>query len=73
MIVKEYLEIGGKQFVKTYSDKGNFIENEEGVRYGEAFDLATVSHVYTETDINIEEWEEEERRKQEEQDEPIPA
>lgn len=53
MIVKENLEIGGKAFVKTYSDKDFYIER-DGVRYSEAIDPADIPREYTETDEPIE-------------------
>jgi len=52
MIVKENLEIGGKAFVKTYSDKGFYIER-DGARYSEAIDPADIPREYTETDEPI--------------------
>ncbi len=49
MIVKENIEIGGRAFVKTYSDAGFYIER-DGVRYSEAIDPADIPRTYTETD-----------------------
>ena len=52
MIVKENIEIGGRAFVKTYSDKGFYAER-DGVRYSEAIDPADIPREYTETDEPI--------------------
>lgn len=49
MLVKENIEIGGRAFVKTYSDAGFYIEH-DGVRYSEAIDPADIPRTYTETD-----------------------
>lgn len=53
MIVKENIEIGGKGFVKQYSDGGFYIER-DGARYSEAIDPAGIPREYTETDEPIE-------------------
>lgn len=53
MIVTEDLTIGGREFVKTYSDKGMMVER-DGIRYSEAIDPAEFGRVYTETDEKIE-------------------
>jgi len=53
MIVKENMEIGGRAFVKTYSDAGFYIER-DGARYSEAIDPADIPRTYTETDEPIE-------------------
>ena len=52
MIVKENIEIGGKDFVKQYSDGGFYIER-DGAKYSEAIDPADISHEYAETDEPI--------------------
>ena len=57
MIVKENMEIGGRAFVKTYSDAGVYIER-AGLRYSEAIDPADISRTYIETDEPIEDSEE---------------
>ena len=49
MIVKENIEIGGKDFVKQYSDGGFYIER-DGEKYSEAIDPADILREYTETD-----------------------
>lgn len=53
MIVTENLTIGGRAFVKTYSDAGYMVER-DGVRYGEAIDPAEFGRTYIETDELIE-------------------
>ena len=52
MIVKENIEIGGKGFVKQYSDGGFYIAR-DGEKYSEAIDPADIPREYTETDIPI--------------------
>lgn len=52
MIVKENIEIGGKGFVKQYSDGGFYIER-DGEKYSEAIDPADISREYIETDEPI--------------------
>jgi hypothetical protein len=53
MIIRENINIGGRAFVKTYSDLGMMVER-DGVRYSEAIDPAEFGRVYTETDERIE-------------------
>jgi hypothetical protein len=57
MIVTENFTIKGRDFVKTYSDKGMMVER-EGVRYSEAIDPAEFGRQYIETDEPIEKEEE---------------
>lgn len=57
MIITERLTIGGRKFIKTYSDEGFMVER-DGVRYAEAIDPAEFGRQYTETDEKIEEIEE---------------
>ena len=52
MIVKENIEISGKDFVKQYSDGGFYIER-DGDKYSEAIDPADIPREYTETDESI--------------------
>ena len=52
MIITEQLAIGGRDFVRTYSDLGMMVER-DGVRYSEAIDPAEFGRVYTETDEPI--------------------
>ena len=53
MIVKENIEISGKDFIKQYSDSGFYIER-DGVQYSEAIDPSEFGRAYTETDIPVE-------------------
>ena len=53
MIVKEIVSINGKDFEKTYSDKGMKIER-DGVRYDEAIDPINSGREYVETDEPVE-------------------
>ena len=57
MIITERLTIGGRKFIKTYSDEGYMVER-DGVRYAEAIDPAEFGRQYIETDEKIEEIEE---------------
>jgi hypothetical protein len=52
MIKTENLTIGGRAFIKTYSDEGYMVER-DGVRYSEAIDPAELGRQYTETDEKI--------------------
>ena len=49
MIKTENLTIGGREFIRTYSDMGFMVER-DGLRYGEAIDPAEFGRTYTETD-----------------------
>ena len=55
MIVTESFELNGRQFVRTYSDRGMMIHGgvPEG-DYSEACDPEEFGRTYTETDIPIE-------------------
>jgi len=53
VIVKENIEIGGRDFVKQHSDSGFYIER-DGAKYSEAIDPADIERAYTETDEPIE-------------------
>jgi hypothetical protein len=54
MIKKEFIEINGTKFRRTYSDENLMIER-DGVQYSEAIDpIGLEDRVYTETDILIE-------------------
>ena len=53
MIRTENLTIGGRAFVKTFSDAGYMVER-DGVRYSEAIDPAEFGRTYIETDELIE-------------------
>ena len=52
MLVRENTEIGGRAFVKTYSDAGFYIER-DGEKYSEAIDPADIPREYIETDEPI--------------------
>ena len=53
MIVQETLIINGRQLIKTYSDSGKYIiQNETGVEYTEAVDVPN-KHTYTESEKDI--------------------
>ena len=54
MIIQEEIEISGREFIKTYSDKGVFIRGgvPEGL-YAEAIDPKELGRVYVETDEPI--------------------
>lgn len=60
MVVREQIEIKGKQYIKNYSDRRMYIER-DGVKYEEAIDPIEYAEerIYTETDEPIEEVEEE--------------
>ena len=54
MIVKENVNIGGQDFVKTYSDQQLFIlQVETGREFAEAYDVPTAQFTYEETDKPI--------------------
>ena len=55
MIITENVTIDGRQFVKTYSDAGLYIRQEQtGAVYSEAIDVENAPFTYVETDIPIE-------------------
>jgi hypothetical protein len=55
MIKTETLTIGGKQFIRTYSDNGMMIHGgSPEADYSEALDPAELGRTYTETDIPVE-------------------
>lgn len=60
MIIRENVIINDKEYIKTYSDKGFYIERDE-IQYSEAIDPIEFKdeRIYTETDIPIEVDEEE--------------
>lgn len=53
MIISETVKINDKNYTKTYSDAGFYIER-NGVHYAEAIDNIGSGREYTETDILIE-------------------
>lgn len=55
MIVREILFINGRELIKTYSDSGKYIiQNETGFEYTEAIDVPN-KYTYTESEKDIEE------------------
>ena len=52
MIRTENLTIGGRTFIKTYSDEGYMVER-DGVKYSEAIDPAELGRQYTEANEKI--------------------
>ena len=55
MIQTEIIEIGGKQFKRTYSDNNKVIRKvETSEEYSEAVDLTTATYEYEETVKDIE-------------------
>lgn len=52
MIKSDIIDINSKQYRKTYSDSGFYIER-NGMQFSEAVDFIGADFVYTETDIKI--------------------
>lgn len=50
MIVQEVFEIGGKSFIRTYSDAGRFVVR-DNIPYSEACDPAELGRTYIEGDL----------------------
>ncbi len=46
-------EVVGDKLIRTWSDKHSMIMNENGVMYGEAYDVVPLRHIYTETTVPI--------------------
>ena len=60
--MKEILFINGRELVKTYSDSGKYIiQNETGIEYTEAIDVPN-KYTYTESEKDIEEVEDDKSR-----------
>lgn len=54
-IVQEHFEVNGRQFIRTYSDKGVLIHGGfPEADYEEGLDPADLNRTYVETDIPIE-------------------
>jgi len=52
MIRQEQLTIGGRDFIRTYSDAGRYVVSDEtGVEYTEAYDPAELGRTYHEGDV----------------------
>lgn len=61
MIKQEKVIINNREFIKTYSDIGNYIlQVETGIKYSEAVDIEPLRYTYKETEEKIEEKIEEE-------------
>lgn len=54
MVKSDVIHINGKQYRRTYSDSGYYIER-DGMQFSEAIDFLGTDFVYTETDIKIDE------------------
>ena len=54
MVKSEVIEINGRQYRRTYSDSGYYIER-DGMQFSEAIDFLGTDFVYTETNIKIDE------------------
>lgn len=55
MIVHEILNINGRELIKTYSDCGKYIiQNETGIEYVKAIDIPN-KYTYRESEKDIEE------------------
>lgn len=53
MIKQETININGRELIKTYSDTGKYIiQNETGIKYTEMIDIPN-KYTYTESDENI--------------------
>lgn len=52
MVKSEITNINGKQYRRTYSDSGYYIER-DGMQFSEAVDFLGADFVYTETNIKI--------------------
>lgn len=54
MIIQEKIIIDNKELIKTYSDSGKYIiQNETGIKYCEAIDVPN-KYTYTESEETIE-------------------
>lgn len=53
MIKAETITINGKEFVRTYSDRGFMVER-DGIQYDEAIDPIGTDRTYTETETPTE-------------------
>lgn len=54
MVKSGITDINGRQYRRTYSDSGCYIER-DGMRFSEAIDFLGADFVYTETNIKIDE------------------
>ena len=53
MVKSGITDINGRQYRRTYSDSGCYIER-DGMQFSEAIDFLGADFVYTETDVKIE-------------------
>lgn len=53
MVKSGITDINGRQYRRTYSDSGYYIER-DGMQFSEAIDFLGADFVYTETDVKIE-------------------
>lgn len=53
MVKSGITDINGRQYRRTYSDSGCYIER-DGMQFSEAVDVIGADFVYTETDVKIE-------------------
>ena len=62
MVKVEKITINGKEFKKTYSDEGYYIQKKGTEQvYSEAIDIPSAKYEYEETDKKIEKQEEEQQ------------
>lgn len=62
MVKVENVTINGKEFKKTYSDEGYYIQKKGTEQvYSEAIDIPSANYEYEETDKKIEKQEEEQQ------------
>ena len=62
MVKTENITINGKEFKKTYSDEGYYIQKKGTEQvYSEAIDIPSAKYEYEETDKKIEKQEEEQQ------------
>ncbi len=62
MVKIENITINGKEFKKTYSDEGYYIQKKGTEQvYSEAIDIPSANYEYEETDKKIEKQEEEQQ------------
>ena len=53
MIIQETIIVGERELIKTYSDCGKYIiQNETGIKYSEAIDIPN-KYTYTESEEEI--------------------
>lgn len=50
MIRQEHFLVGGRDFIRTFSDSGRYVVR-DGVEYSEACDPAELGRTYTEGDV----------------------